>query len=77
MSVMAKSNPKAEETNRPHRSGVTVNTQIDEDIRAAMDAYIADHNAKDEHYATLRSTIEAALKQYLKSKGFWPLKTGG
>lgn len=60
---------------KPNRTGAYLNTQIDEDIRAQVDAFIADHNAKDEHHATLRSTVEAALKLYLKSKGFWPPKS--
>lgn len=75
MSVMAKSRAdksEAAESKRPNRSGVPINTHIDEDIRAAIDAFIADHNAKDEHAATLRSTVEGALKMYLKAKGFWP-----
>ena len=57
---------------KPERSGVALNLRIDEDIHAAMESYIADHNSKDEHKASKTSTVEGALKQYLKSKGFWP-----
>jgi len=69
---MATEKPRA---SRPADKGdATLNTKLDAVIREQMDAYIADHNEKDEHHATLRSTVEAALKMYLKSKGFWPPK---
>jgi DNA-directed RNA polymerase sigma subunit (sigma70/sigma32) len=62
----------AEKSKKVNRSGSALNTQIDEDVRDQLDAYIEDHNAKNEHHATIRSTLEAALKLYLKAKGFWP-----
>jgi len=80
MSVMAKSKPpKAgepgeEPAKRPQRTGVALNSYIDEEVRAALDTFLADYNDKNEHPASLRSSIEAALKMYLKSKGFWPPK---
>lgn len=57
---------------KPNRSGVALGCYIDEDIRAGMDAFIAQHNATDDHPASVRSTVEAALRSYLKSKNFWP-----
>ena len=69
MPVMAK---KPDEPKKPKRSGVALGTYTDDDIRAALDAYIADHNATAEHPATVRSAVEAALKLFLKGKGFWP-----
>ena len=74
MEVMAEPKKKPGETKRPNRTGSAINTQIDDDIREQMDAFIADYNAKAEHHATLRSTIEAALKMYLTSKSHWPPK---
>lgn len=50
-----------------------INTQIDGDVRAALDAYIADFNETAEHKANIRSTTEAAFRMFLKEKGFWPL----
>jgi hypothetical protein len=65
---------KPDAATHPARSGANINANVDEDIRAQMDAFIADHNAKDEHPASVRSTVEAALKAYLREKGFWPPK---
>lgn len=73
MAVMAEPKKNKKPANR---TGSQLNTQIDEDIRAQVDVFIAEHNAKDEHHATLRSTVEAALKMYLTSKGLWPPKPG-
>lgn len=74
MSTPRRSKPKpAADAKKPARAGANINTYVDEDIRAAMDAFIEKHNEKDEHPATVRSTIEAALKMYLKANGFWPL----
>lgn len=63
---------KAEEPKKGVRSGKNINTNVDDDVRDQLDAYIEAHNAKDEHPASIRSTVEAALKLYLKGKGFWP-----
>lgn len=69
MSVMSKKKP-AREGQSP------LNLNVDADLRDCLDRYIEQHNAdeKNEHHATVRSTVEAALKMYLKSKGFWPPK---
>jgi len=77
MSVMSpprkpKSDAGGEEAKKGGRTGANINTYVDEDLRQQLDAFIEAHNAKDEHPATVRSTIEAALRMYLKSKGFWP-----
>lgn len=77
MAVMAKPKPvktEPDDAKKANRTGSPVSVYVDEDIRAAVDAYVDDHNTKNEHHATLRSTIEAALKMYLKAKGFWPPK---
>jgi hypothetical protein len=59
---------------KPNRSGVALGCYVDTDIREAMDAYIANHNETSEHPASVRSTVEAALKAFLKGKGFYPLQ---
>lgn len=77
MAVMAKPKPVKVEVDDPkksNRTGSALSLYVDEDIREQIDAYIEDHNDKNEHHATLRSTIEAAIRMYLKSKGFWPPK---
>lgn len=51
----------------------SINTQIDPDVRTAMDNYIQHFNLDAEHKANIRSTTEAAFKMFLKEKGFWPL----
>lgn len=51
-----------------------INTNIDPVIRRQMDLFIETHNAEDEHPASIRSTVEGALKMYLRDKGFWPPK---
>lgn len=58
----------------PNRSGTPVTVYIDSDVRAAMDTYISEHNETAEHKASIRSTVEAALKRYLKESGHWPPK---
>ena len=50
-----------------------IGISIDPDVRAAVDAYIVAYNASHDHRATLTSTVEAALKKYLASEGYWPL----
>jgi hypothetical protein len=54
------------------RSGESIQGFIDPDIRAAVNEYMATHNAEAEHKATVTSVLEAALKMYLSSKGHWP-----
>lgn len=49
-----------------------INTQIDPKIRAAMDAFMEDHNGKNDAKHTIRSCAEASLRGWLQSKGFWP-----
>lgn len=61
-----------DEPKKPQRSGVALNSYIDEDVRFQLDEFLRDYNSKNEHPASLRSSIEAALKMYLKDKGFWP-----
>lgn len=68
MAEKPKKKPKA------NRSGVALSCYVDEDIRAAMDDYVAKHNETAEHPASVRSTVEAALKAFLNGKGFWPRK---
>jgi hypothetical protein len=73
ISSMARSEKKPESEKKGARSGASLGvTYVDEEIRAALDAYMASHNATAEHPATLRSSVEAALKVYLSPKGFWP-----
>lgn len=50
---------------------VNVFIKLDPDVRRATDDYIAAHNATGEHRATIKSTVEAALKLFLGGKGFW------
>lgn len=68
--TMPKPTPPAE--NEPTRAGVQLNAVVDQEIRDQLTAYMKAHNASDEHRATIRSCLEAALKMYLKDKGFWP-----
>jgi hypothetical protein len=78
MPVMAKRKPSTADARGPEknaRSGATLNVYVDEDIRQALDEYIAIFNDTAEHKATLRSAVEAALKGYLKDKGHWPRKS--
>jgi hypothetical protein len=49
-----------------------INTNLDPAVRRALDGYIAAWNATHEHPATIRTTVEAALKMFLRSKGHWP-----
>jgi hypothetical protein len=56
----------------PGEKPATLNMQFDPLLRQAVDAYIADHNSKNEHKASIRSATEAAFKLYLGGKGFWP-----
>lgn len=49
-----------------------INTQIDPRIRGAMDAFMEDHNGKNDAKHTIRSCTEASLKGWLASRGFWP-----
>jgi hypothetical protein len=53
---------------------MVVNAQIDPEVRAAMDAYIAYYNNNHIHHASIRSTLEAALKDFLRKEGHWPPK---
>lgn len=74
MNLMTRPKKSEAPAKRNVRSGSPVNVYIDEDLRTAVDAFISAHNLKDEHPASLRSTVEASLRQYLKEKGFWPPK---
>jgi hypothetical protein len=67
MAVMAKPQKK-----KPNRSGTPLGTTVDEDIRAAIDTFIAEHNTTAEHPASVRSTVESALRGFLFVKGHWP-----
>ena len=71
ISVMAKAKGTGGGRKKANRSGVALGCYIDTDIREAMDAYIANHNGTAEHPASVRSTVEAALRAFLASKGFW------
>ena len=71
MSVMARERKKKPDKPRV-RSGDPVQAFIDPDIREAMDAYIASYNAGHDHKASVRSTLEGALRKYLEAEGFWP-----
>jgi hypothetical protein len=71
MLLMGK-NPKS--AKKAERSGEALNLRIDEDLYAAMEEYIADNNSRDVHKASKTSTVELALKQFLKTHGFWPRK---
>lgn len=64
--------PAKKKSRKPVRSGLPVHAYVDPDVRAAMDRFIDDHNSKQEHRASVTSTLEAALKAYLAGKGFWP-----
>ena len=59
---------------KPTRSGSQIATYVDEEIRKAMEQYIEDFNTKNPHPATVRSTVEASLKAFLKAAGFYPPK---
>lgn len=72
---MAKKKPSAgKPADKRARSGAAVQAFIDPEVRAAVDDFMEDYNAEHEHKATLTSTLEAALKMYLTSKGHWPRK---
>ena len=74
MVAMAERPKKAKPAKKPNRTGVALGCYIDEELRTQMDAFIASHNQSDDHPASVRSTVEAALRAYLKGKGFWPPK---
>lgn len=77
MSVMAKPKPDKTTTDtskRPNRAGVPLSVYIDEDIDEAMRNYMESYNDSHPHRATLRSTVELALKALLKSEGHYPPK---
>ena len=63
---------KAPKGKRPNRTAPQLGTSIDTAIREAMMSYIAEYNETAEHEATIRTTVEAALKAFLRSKSFWP-----
>lgn len=56
--------PSQKKTKKPARVGTQINIVIDTDLRAKVDAWIADYNAKHDHRATLTSVVEAALRKY-------------
>jgi hypothetical protein len=74
LSAVAERKPKAGKPSR-QRSGAAIQAFIDPDIRAAMDAYMADYNSQHDHRASVTSTIEAALKRFLAAEGHWPPKS--
>ncbi len=61
------------EKKKANRSGLPLNSVIDADVRQQLDAYI-DSYSDHPRPATIRSTIEASLKQFLAKEGFWPPK---
>lgn len=78
MEAVADKKPKkTKAADKRARSGAAVQAFIDPEIRAAVDDFIEDYNAENEHKATLTSTLEAALKMYLAARGHWPRKGKG
>jgi hypothetical protein len=70
MAVMAEPKKKPGRK-KANRTGVALGCYIDTDLRKAIDDYIASYNEASEHPASVRSTVEAALKAFLVEKGFW------
>ncbi|VTR92172.1 unnamed protein product [Gemmata massiliana] len=68
ISVMPK---KSTGRKKANRTGVALGCYIDADIRKSMDDYIAKYNETAEHPASVRSTVEAALRAFLSDRGFW------
>jgi hypothetical protein len=69
---VGKTPPEDQPPKKGGRSGSPLNAIVDESIRQQMDAYIESYNARNVHPASIRSTLEAALKMFLKAEGFWP-----
>jgi hypothetical protein len=63
MPLMAKKQPK-----KPARTGTPVNFHITDELAAALEAYIESTSPR----VSKRAAWEAALSEFLKSKGFWP-----
>jgi hypothetical protein len=63
-----KKNPGSGRGKKPNRSDVPFNSRIDPDLRAALDAFIE----AQPYGASLKGVIEAALRDHLRAKGFWP-----
>jgi hypothetical protein len=53
---------------------VPLNTHLRPLLRKQLEAYIDAQNrdVNSDHRTSIRSTVEAALREFLKSKGFWP-----
>ena len=76
MPTMAKKktpSPEATKTPAPKsaRTGVPINVWVDEEVSAAMDAYLA----STDPVVSKTAAVDSALKQFLREKGFWPPKT--
>lgn len=62
----------AEADDKAKEKHTVLNTNIDPNIKAAVEAFIEDYNSKNEAKYTIRSCTEAAFKGWLASRGFWP-----
>lgn len=69
--VMAKQRVKTNGGAKDPTDDAKLNTGIDPELRRQMDQYIADWNARNPHPATIRSTVEAAMKMFLRDAGYW------
>ena len=74
LTAVADRKPKAKPADKRARSGASIQAFIDPEVRAAMDSYIEGYNSSHDHKATVTTTIEAALRLFLKSEGHWPPK---
>lgn len=71
MAVMAKKKPGA--SKRPNREGVPVNFWLDEALAAAFGAYVESTSPR----VSKTAAHEAAIREFLERKGFWPPKGDG
>jgi hypothetical protein len=71
MSLMSKRKPKDEAASsrspRPSRSGRNVNVWLRPDLGEALGAHLETARPR----TSLTAVIEAALEEYLKSRGLW------
>ncbi len=70
--TMARKKPEPEDQpKRPARTGSPLHAWIDPAIMEALDAYVE----STEPRVTKTSTIETAIKDFLRRQGRWPPKT--
>lgn len=68
MQVMAKRKSTSEPKKSP-RKGESISLWLDSELIAALDLFISQSRPR----VTKRSTVEAALQDFLSREGFWPV----